>query len=64
MPKKLLQIPDNLHKTLRVRSALTGRPQYRIVLDALAAYLDTSDDVGAQSTGASDQDQGLQTHTP
>lgn len=43
MSRKLIQIPENLHTSLRVRSALTGRPQYRIVLDALAAYLDTDD---------------------
>ena len=60
MSPKLIQIPENLHKSLRVRSALTGRAQYQIVLDALAVYLDTHD--GAETASdehGSDQHQTL-----
>jgi len=47
MSRMLLEIPDTLHKNLRLRSAIVGRPQYRIVLDAIARYLEVSgpDDV-------------------
>lgn len=60
MAKKLLQIPESLHNTLRLRSALSGRAQYLIVLDALAAYLDTDD--GAEA--AADEHGSDRAHQP
>lgn len=39
MASVLLLLPDPLHQALRQASKKQGRPQYRLVIEAIAAYL-------------------------